>query len=58
MKYEPKPLSYGLSVLTATAPLIGATGPLEAQEKKPNILFIMGDDIGWSNALGGGGFQS
>jgi arylsulfatase len=24
-----------------------ATGPAEAQEKKPNILFIMGDDIGW-----------
>jgi arylsulfatase len=24
-----------------------AAGPAEAQEKKPNILFIMGDDIGW-----------
>ncbi len=24
-----------------------AGGPAAAQEKKPNILFIMGDDIGW-----------
>jgi arylsulfatase A-like enzyme len=35
--------------LTATAALIGAAGPLQAQEKKPNILVIMGDDIGWFN---------
>jgi len=48
MKYNPKVVSYGLSVLTATVALIGAAGPLQAQEKKPNIL----------NALGGGGFQS
>jgi hypothetical protein len=48
MKYKPNPLGYTLSVLTATAALVGAAGPLQAQEKKPNIL----------NALGGGGFQS
>src|SRR5437667_10073918 len=24
-----------------------AGAPVSAQEKKPNILFIMGDDIGW-----------
>ena len=47
MKYKPKLVSYGLSVLTATAAVIGAAGPLQAQDKKPNILFIMGDDIGW-----------
>ena len=47
MKYNPKVVSYGLSVLTATAALIGAAGLLQAQDKKPNILFIMGDDIGW-----------
>ncbi len=33
---------------TAIAPLALGAGPAEAQEaKKPNILFIMGDDIGW-----------
>ena len=47
MKYKQKVLSHGLSLLTATAALIGAAGPLQAQEKKPNILVIMGDDIGW-----------
>ena len=47
MKYKTKLVSYGLSVLTATTALIGAGGPLQAQDKKPNILFIMGDDIGW-----------
>src|SRR5712675_875414 len=49
MKYKPKVVSYNLSVLTATVALIGAAGPLQAQEKKPNILVIMGDDIGWFN---------
>jgi arylsulfatase A-like enzyme len=49
MKLNPKVLSYALSVLTATAALIGAAGPLQAQDKKPNILVIMGDDVGWFN---------
>jgi arylsulfatase len=31
--------------LTALALLLGAGGPASAQQK-PNILFIMGDDIG------------
>jgi hypothetical protein len=43
MKYKQKVLSHGLSILTAAA----ACGPLQAQDKKPNILFIMADDIGW-----------
>src|SRR6266566_1994536 len=46
MKHKPKLVSYGLSVLTATAALISAGGPLQAQDKKPNIVMIMGDDIG------------
>src|SRR6266513_2719210 len=41
-------LSYkGLSLLIATAALFSAVVPAQAQDKKPNILFIMGDDIGW-----------
>ena len=37
----------GLSLLMATAALFSAVVPAQAQDKKPNILFIMGDDIGW-----------
>jgi hypothetical protein len=33
-------------VLTGLGAL-GSVAPAAAQEKKPNILFIMGDDIGW-----------
>ena len=40
---------YGLSLLTAGAALFGALTPALAQDKKPNILFIMGDDIGMWN---------
>src|SRR5271165_2175490 len=47
MKCKSKALSYGLSLLTATTALMGAAGPLQAQDNKPNILFIMGDDICW-----------
>ena len=37
----------GLSLLAVTAALLCAAVPLQAADKKPNILFIMGDDIGW-----------
>jgi arylsulfatase A-like enzyme len=37
----------GLLLLMATAALFCAVVPAQAQDKKPNILFIMGDDIGW-----------
>jgi arylsulfatase A-like enzyme len=41
-------LSYnGFSLLVATAAFFSAVAPAQAQDKKPNILFIMGDDIGW-----------
>src|SRR6266480_7654100 len=41
-------LSYkGLSLLMLTAALFSAVASAQAQDKKPNILFIMGDDIGW-----------
>src|SRR5271165_2069456 len=42
-------LIHVFSLLAGTAALIGAGGPLQAQEKKPNIVVIMGDDIGWFN---------
>ena len=29
--------------------MIGVGAPAQAQDKKPNILFIMGDDVGWFN---------
>jgi arylsulfatase A-like enzyme len=37
--------------LATVATLFGAAGTpaAKAQEKKPNIIFIMGDDVGWSN---------
>jgi arylsulfatase A-like enzyme len=37
----------GLWLLVATAALFSAVASAQAQDKKPNILFIMGDDIGW-----------
>ena len=40
---------HGLSLLCAAAALTGALLPAEAADKKPNILFIMGDDVGWFN---------
>src|SRR5262245_30163118 len=40
-----KQLLQRIIVLCAT--FVAATAP--AQDKKPNIIFIMGDDIGWSN---------
>src|SRR5215813_1056138 len=45
MKY--KRISHSLAVVTALAALMSAVVPSQAQDKKPNVLFIMGDDIGW-----------
>ena len=41
-----KLLHYGLSLLTAGAALFGAIAPAHAAAKKPNIVFIIGDDVG------------
>jgi hypothetical protein len=38
-----------LTVLVALASLMCAVIASQAQDKKPNILFIMGDDVGWFN---------
>src|SRR5690348_9397062 len=47
MNYKRPTLS--LAVVTTLAALICAIATSQAQEKKPNILFIMGDDIGMWN---------
>jgi arylsulfatase len=44
-----KLLACALSVLTTSVALLCPAVPAHAQAKKPNILFIMGDDIGWFN---------
>jgi arylsulfatase A-like enzyme len=52
MNYKPKLFSYGLSAVTAvaaSAALLSAVCPAKAADKKPNILVIMGDDVGWFN---------
>ena len=41
----PQKLLIGTLALFAAA--IAAGAPASAQEQKPNIMFIMGDDIGW-----------
>src|SRR4029453_6660282 len=48
MKLKKSPSSV-LLVLVASASLMCAVVASQAQDKKPNILFIMGDDIGWFN---------
>ena len=49
MKPNHKLLNYGLSLLTGGAALFIAIAPAQAADQKPNILFIMGDDIGMWN---------
>jgi arylsulfatase len=62
MKPRSKPLSYGLSLLTAGAALYGVTATVHAADKKPNILIIWGDDIGLWNIsaynMGGMGYKT
>jgi arylsulfatase len=40
---------YGLSLLVAGTALFGAIAPAQAADKKPNILILWGDDIGYWN---------
>jgi arylsulfatase A-like enzyme len=44
-----KLLSHGLAALAVSAALIGAVIPAQAQASKPNIVVIMGDDVGMWN---------
>ena len=38
-----------MAMVAASMPLFGAEDTTQAKEKKPNILVIMGDDVGWFN---------
>jgi len=42
-------LVHGLSLLTAAIASVGSTASAQVPSKKPNILIIWGDDIGWFN---------
>jgi len=35
--------------VAASAAILSAVGPARAADKRPNILVIMGDDVGWFN---------
>src|SRR5262245_45155009 len=37
------------AILGASLVAMGAPAPAVAQQNQPNILFIMGDDVGWFN---------
>jgi hypothetical protein len=55
-RMKPRLLDYGLMLLTASATLFGAAAPVQAQDKRPNIVVLMTDDTGWNDfgAYGGG----
>ena len=40
-----------VAILTIGLAAFGSAAPAAAQDKKPNILFIMGDDIGWMQVV-------
>ncbi|MCX6915402.1 MAG: sulfatase-like hydrolase/transferase, partial [Verrucomicrobia bacterium] len=44
-----KLIKHGLTALGIAAAAMLAVAPAQAADKKPNILFIMGDDIGMWN---------
>jgi hypothetical protein len=47
MKTKSRLLHYGLSLLTAGAALLGVTTSVQAADKKPNIVFILMDNLGY-----------
>src|SRR5262249_59044919 len=48
MKYLKK-CSWSAISLLALQILVGQASPLQQPQRKPNIIFIMGDDVGWFN---------
>ncbi len=53
---KPKLLNYVCCCFIASAALFGAAAPVQAQDKRPNIVMLMTDDTGWNDfgAYGGG----
>src|SRR5712672_251119 len=46
---NPKFLNFGLSLLTAGAAFFGTPASVNAADKKPNIVHIVADDLGWKD---------
>jgi arylsulfatase len=44
-----KKFMHKLKILTSMVVWLGIAFPIQAAEKQPNILVIMGDDVGWFN---------
>src|SRR5690349_23771990 len=42
-------LAAGFAALLGATALTAQPAPAQAQEKPPNILVVMGDDVGWFN---------
>jgi sulfatase-like protein len=42
-------VNYSLSLVAGAVALVGAVNPVSAADKKPNILFIIADDLGWKD---------
>jgi arylsulfatase B len=41
--------NYSLSLVAGAVALVGAVSPVSAAAKKPNILFVVADDLGWKD---------
>src|SRR6185503_7686462 len=41
--------NFGLPLLTAVVALTSASSPVHAADKKPNIVHIVADDLGWKD---------
>ena len=48
--------NFGLSLLAGTAALVSAVGPAQAADTKPNVVFILADNVGYGDLgpYGGG----
>jgi arylsulfatase A-like enzyme len=46
---KPKPLQFSVSLLAVAAALVCATHPALATDKKPHVVHIVADDLGWKD---------